>query len=138
MRSGVRVSWAAFAVALFALLLALALLVVAIIQESWGSAAQYSLGSLAVLAVVMIGYAVGRPWVLLLPWAVVVAWAVAVTAFLAVSALIAPSSSELADAPYGLALLGTYALVVDILLAVGLAAALIRGRPARDQRPYPS
>jgi hypothetical protein len=138
MRSGVRLSWPGFGVALLALLLALALLVVAIIQETWGSAAQYSLGTLAVLAVAVIGYAVGRPWVLLLPWAVVISWAVAVVAFVAVSALIATPSSGFGDAPYGLVLLGTYALVVDIPLALGLAVALIRGRLGHDQHPYPS
>jgi hypothetical protein len=138
MRSGVRLSWSAFGVALFALLLAVALLVVAVIQESWGSASQYSLGTMAVLAVAVIGYAVGRPWVLVLPWAVVVAWTVALAALFAVSALNATPSSELGDAPYGLALLVTYALVVDVPLAVGLALALIRGRPDRDRRTYPS
>jgi hypothetical protein len=46
MRSGVRLSWMAFSVALMTLVLAVALLVVAGYQDSWGSAAQYSLGAL--------------------------------------------------------------------------------------------
>jgi hypothetical protein len=138
MPSGVNLSWRAFGVALVALALALALLVKSSSEDSWGSFAQYSLGSLAVVAVAVVGYVVGRPWVLLVPWAVVAAWAVAVAAVFAVSLLDAMGSSDFADVPYGLALLVTYALVVDIPLAVGLAVALVRPRHRRDRRPYPS
>jgi hypothetical protein len=138
MRSGVRLSWRAFGIALLVVSLALTLLVAASSQDSWGSLAQYSLGSLAVLALAAMGYVVGRAWVLLLPWAVVAAWAVAVAAVFAVSLLNAMPSPDFADVPYGLALLVTYSLVVDIPLAVGLAVALVRARHRRDQHPYPS
>jgi hypothetical protein len=78
----------------------------------------------------VIGYVVGRPWVLMLPWAVV-------AALVAVGALEAVRASDWEDLPFGVALLGTYALVLDIPLGIGIAVTVIRGRHRGDHRPYP-
>jgi hypothetical protein len=73
-----RFSWRALAAVAGALLLAFALLVVSYQEsvDSSGLAVQYVLAGLAVLAVGLMGYLVGRPWVLLVPWAVAVSWLV--------------------------------------------------------------
>jgi hypothetical protein len=129
MASGVRFSWRAFGVALGVLLLAVALFGVASYRDSWGSLPQYSLGTLAVLAVAAIGYVVGRPWVLLLPWAVAAAWSIVA----AVVTAVRPTREGVdVDVLYGVALLGLYAFVVTLALAVGLAPAVIRNRRRRD------
>jgi hypothetical protein len=129
MASGVRFSWRAFAVALGVLLLAVALFSVASNRDSWGTPLQYSLGTLAVIAVAAIGYVVGRPWVLLLPWAVAAAWSIVA----AVVTAVRPSREGTdVDVLYAVALLGLYAFVVTLALAVGLALAVIRNRRRRD------
>jgi hypothetical protein len=84
---------------------------------------------LAVLAVAAIGYVVGRPWVLLLPWAVAAAWSIVA----AVVTAVRPSREGTdVDVLYAVALLGLYAFVVTLALAVGLALAVIRNRRRRD------
>jgi hypothetical protein len=62
MRSGVRFSWRALAVVAGALLFAFALLVVSYQEavDSSGLAVQYTLAGLAVVAVGLVGYLVGR------------------------------------------------------------------------------
>jgi hypothetical protein len=127
MRPGVPPSWRAFGVALCALVLAVALFGVASSQDSWGTAVQYPLGTLAVLAVAVTGYVVARPWGLLLPWAIAMGWSVVAAIFEAVR-----SNPEWADLLYSVTLLGIYAFVIDLPLAVGFVVAVVRNRRRRD------
>jgi hypothetical protein len=125
----VRFSWRALAAVAGALLLAFALLVVSYQEsvDSSGLAVQDMLAGLAVLAVGLMGYLVGRPWVLLVPWAVAVSWLV--VGVIVEAADPSGDSAELS----GAVLLLVYPFWADVLLVGGLAVAVIRDRHGRQR-----
>jgi predicted Na+-dependent transporter len=87
-----------------------------------GWALQYAVAALGFLILALIEYAVGRPRVLLVPWAVTAAWLV-----VGVIVEVAHRSDEWGEFD-GVVFLLVYAFWADVLLAGGLAVALIRDR----------